>query len=377
MNEPLPRWADLGLLPLINVLVAFAVSGLVVLFVGESPLEAGLLMVEGAFGSGYNLGYTLYYTTTFIFTGLAVAVAFHCGLFNIGGEGQATIGGLGVALVALSFDATLPFWAIFPLAIAASMLFGAAWAFIPAWLQAARGSHIVITTIMFNFIAAGLLVHLLGGVLQASAMGGSRTRAFAEAARMPRIGDTFDWLGLGLGNTPANITLYLALVLAFLVWLLIWRTGLGYEIRTMGLSPRAAIYAGIRERRTIIVTMLISGALAGATALNLVMGNQSTLTLEFVEGAGFVGIAVALMGRSHPFGVVLAALLFGALYQGGSEISFVMGIPRDMIVMIQGLVILFAGAMEYLFRPALSRTLATMSTTRIQTLPGHGPEPAE
>ncbi|MBN9137291.1 MAG: ABC transporter permease, partial [Phyllobacterium sp.] len=159
MSQPfakLPAWADYGLLPLINLIVAFFVAGLVVLLVGESPIDAAVLMVKGAFGSGDGVGYTLYYATNFIFTGLCVAVAFHCGLFNIGGEGQAYIGGLGVAVVGLGLGNVLPWWITFPLAIIASGLVGALWALIPAWLQAKRGSHVVITTIMFNFIAASI-----------------------------------------------------------------------------------------------------------------------------------------------------------------------------------------------------------------------------
>ena len=170
MNNAIPRWIDFGLMPLINVAVAFLIAGLVVLFVGENPLEAAYLIFKGAFGNGYNLGFTLFYATTFIFTGLAVAVAFHASLFNIGGEGQAYIGGLGVGLVCLSMDAYLPWWLTFPLAIIGAALFGALWAFIPAFLQAKRGSHIVITTIMFNFIASAVMVYLLGGPLQKSAL---------------------------------------------------------------------------------------------------------------------------------------------------------------------------------------------------------------
>ncbi|MEP4560621.1 MAG: ABC transporter permease, partial [Nitratireductor sp.] len=145
----LPAWADYGLIPLINLIVAFMVAGLVVLLVGESPIEAAGLLLKGAFGSGSGIGYTLYYATSFIFTGLAVAVAFHCGLFNIGGEGQAYVGGLGVALVCLTFDGILPWWLNFLLAIIGCAAIGAIWAMIPGWLQARRGSHIVITTIMF------------------------------------------------------------------------------------------------------------------------------------------------------------------------------------------------------------------------------------
>ena len=378
MNHPLPRWADLGLLPLVNVAVAFAVAGLVVLFVGESPVEAARLLVRGAFGNGYNVGYTLFYATTFVFTGLAVAVAFHAGLFNIGGEGQAYIGGLGVALVALSLDSTLPWWALFPLAILGAAGFGAAWAFVPAILQAKRGSHIVITTIMFNFIAAALMIYLINTYLQQGGMGGSRSRNFAPDIALPKLSGLMRLVGLDTASTPLNIVTLLALVTAFLVWLLIWRTRLGYEMRTLGTSPRAAVYAGISETRIVVVAMLISGGLAGMMALNEVLGRQLRLQIDFVEGAGFVGIAVALMGRSHPFGIVLAAVLFGALYQGGAELAFDMpAITRDMIVMIQGLVILFAGAMEHMFRPALSRGLTMMSTTKAQTLPGIGPEAAE
>jgi len=356
MINPLPRWVDIGLMPLINVAVAFLISGLVVLFVGESPVQAAYLMVKGAFGNGYNLGFTLFYATTFIFTGLAVAVAFHAGLFNIGGEGQAYIGGLGVGLIALSFDSILPWWITFPLAIIGAALFGALWAYIPAILQAKRGSHIVITTIMFNFIASALMVYLLAGPLQKSANLGPRTRDFAEGGQIPKLGGLFKPFGLDMGSSPLNITFLLALIMAVVVWVIIWRTKFGYEMRTFGISARAAKYAGMPEVRIVVITMMLSGALAGMMALNPVMGDQARLQLDFVEGAGFVGVAVALMGRSHPAGIIPAAILFGALYQGGAELAFDMpNITRDMIIMIQGLVILFAGAMEYMFRPALSR----------------------
>ena len=356
MNNSLPRWVDIGLMPLINVAVAFLIAGLVVLFVGESPVEAAYLMVRGAFGNGYNLGFTLFFATTFIFTGLAVAVAFHAGLFNIGGEGQAYVGGLGVGLVCLSFDTILPWWLTFPLAIIGAAAFGAAWAFIPAFLQAKRGSHIVITTIMFNFIASALMVYLLAGPLQKSANLGPRTRDFAEGGQIPKLDWLFRPFGIDMGSSPLNVSFLLALVMSFVVWVVIWRSRFGYEIRTFGTSPRAAKYAGMGETRIIVLTMMFSGALAGMMALNPVMGDQARLQLDFVEGAGFVGIAVALMGRSHPAGIIPAAILFGALYQGGAELAFDMpNITRDMIVMIQGLVILFAGAMEYMFHPALAR----------------------
>ena len=358
----LPGWADYGLIPIINLLVAFIVAGLVVLLVGENPFHAAAVLVEGAFGSGQNIAYTLFYATNFIFTGLAVAVAFHCGLFNIGGEGQAYIAGLGVALVCLAVDSFLPWWLTFPLAIAASAAVGALWALIPAYLQAKRGSHIVITTIMFNFIAASAMVYLLVDVLKPAGSMAPQTRDFLPGAQLPKMGWLLEMFGLSVRSAPLNISFLLALVMAFLVWVLIWRTKLGYEIRTMGFSPKAARYAGISETRIIIITMMISGALAGMMALNPIMGDQHRVQLDFVTGAGFVGIAVALMGRSHPAGIVPAAILFGVLYQGGAELAFEMpAISRDMIVIIQGLVILFAGALEHMFRPAIQTMFASIS----------------
>lgn len=368
----LPRWADYGLIPIINLFVAFVVAGLVVLLVGENPLHAAWAMIEGAFGSARNIAYTLYFATFFIFTGLAVAVALHAGLFNIGGEGQAFVGGLGVAVIALALDHITPWYITFPLAIMASAAFGAAWAFFPAYLQAYRGSHIVITTIMFNYIASSLMVYMLTGPLKPMGSMAPQTRPFDVGAQLPKLNWVFNMLGANVRSSPLNITFILALVMAFLVWVLIWRTRFGYELRTLGFSPKAAKYAGMKERRIIIITMMISGALAGMMALNPTMGDQYNVSLDFVAGAGFVGIAVALMGRGHPVGIVLAAILFGALYQGGTELSFQMpDITRDMIVIIQGLVILFAGALEHMFRPYVQTVFASLSPKSVG-LPAKG-----
>jgi len=362
----LPAWADYGLIPLINLLVAFAVAGLVVMLVGENPLRAAVILIEGAFGRGQGIAYTLYYATTFIFTGLSVAVAVHCGLFNIGTEGQAYIAGLGVAIVCLAFDRILPWWLTFPLAILASAAMGAFWALIPAWLQARRGSHIVITTIMFNFIAASIMVYLLVGPLKPASSQAPQTRLFLDGGQLPKLNWVIELFGAKIRSTPLNVSFLLALLMAFAVWVLIWRTRLGYEMRTYGFSPKAARYAGISETRIVVVTMMISGALAGMMALNPTMGDQHNVAIDFVSGAGFVGIAVALMGRSHPVGVVLAAILFGMLYQGGAELSFEMpNISRDMIVIIQGLVILFAGALEHMFRPSIQALFAAFSPSSV------------
>ena len=347
--DKLPRWADVALIPLLNLALALVLSGIVVALIGENPFEAMAILVRGAFATTGGIGYTLYYATNFIFTGLAVAVAFQARLFNIGGEGQAQLGSLGVGLVCLY----LP-WPHWSLALAGAMAggaaFGAAWALIPAYLQATRGSHIVITTIMFNLIAGALMVYLLVGPLKAPGMAPESLR-FPDVTNLPTARDVFAGLGITWRRSPLNISFLLALVACVAVWVLIWRTRLGYEIRAFGQSEPAAVYAGISPVRITIVVMLISGALAGLMAVNTVMGQQERLLQENVQGAGFVGIAVALMGRSHPAGVFLAALLFGALYQGGGELEFEMpAVSREMILVIQALVILFTGALDGMVR---------------------------
>lgn len=354
---PLPKWADVALVPLVSVAAAFLVAGLVVAAIGENPLAASAILVRGALGSAEGWGFTLYYATNFIFTGLAVAVAFHAGLFNIGGEGQATVAGIGAALVCLHL-AWLPGLLLVPLAIAAAGLFGAAYAFVPGYLQARRGSHVVITTIMFNFIAATLLVYLLVNVMGKPGSMAPETPEFGEHARLPLLHAMLAAIGIRMPATPLNAAFLLALAALFGMWLLIYRSRLGYAIRTVGANPRAAAYAGIAPRRIIMIAMTLSGALAGGLAVNEVMGVQHRLTLEFTAGYGFVGIAVALMGRGHPVGIGLASLLFGMLYQGGAELSFEKPtITRDMVVVIGGVVILFAGALDLLFRRLVARLL--------------------
>jgi ABC-type uncharacterized transport system permease subunit len=355
MNSTLPRWADLALIPALNLVLAFLFAGLVVLFIGEDPIAAVKILINGSLGSSYGIGFTLYYATTFVFTGLAVAIAFHASLFNIGGEGQAALGGIGVTLACLMLDQT--YWLlVLPFAILGAGLFGAAWAFIPGYLQAKRGSHVVITTIMFNFIGSALVVYLLVNVLKEPGSMAPESRNFAEGAHLPFMHEMLNAIGIPMSKTPMNFSSLLALLAAFLTWVLIWRTRLGYEIRAFGFSEPAAVYGGIDPVRITIIVMMLSGAMAGMMALNVVMGFQHRLVLDYVGGAGFVGIAVALMGRSHPVGVVLAAILFGILYQGGAELAFEMpSISREMIVVIQALVILFTGALENLVRVPVER----------------------
>jgi general nucleoside transport system permease protein len=353
----LPSWAEYALLPLINLAAALALSGLVILAVGQEPLTALGVLVEGALGSEEAIGFTLYYATTFMFTGLAVAIPFHAGLFNIGGEGQAMLGGIGVTLVCLTLD-SWPLWLVLPLALLVAMACGAAWAFIPAWARARRGSHVVITTIMFNFIAAALLTWLLVDVLIAPGQSAPESRGFDRSIWLPSMHEILAALGLAVSATPLNLAFFIALAAGFFVWLFIWHTPWGYEIRVVGHSEEAARYAGIDVERIIIGALCLGGACAGLAAINDVMGAQHRLLLNFTAESGFIGIAVALMGRNHPLGIALAAALFGALYQGGSELSFeIPTLQREIVVVIEGLVILFCGALENMFRRRLARLL--------------------
>ena len=370
----LPRWADLILLPLVSLAVALLVAGGVVALVGQDPMEVTRVLVWGAFGTARGFSYTMYYATNFVLTGLAVAVAFHGGLFNIGGEGQAILGGLGTGLVALWWSATLPAWLMLPVMAISGALFGMAWAAVPAYLQAYRGSHVVITTIMFNFIASSLLVYLLVNHLRPAGSMSVESVPFTDSAKLPGMHQVLAAIGVDWPTSPLNLSVLLAAVAAVLVYLFLWRTRAGYRLRAVGASPSAAQYAGINARHQVLIAMAISGALAGLVGMNEIAGVSGKLLLEFVSGAGFTGIAVALMGRNHPVGIVLASVLFGALFQGGAEVAFeVPGFSRDMVVMLQGFIVLFSGAMTYVIAPMLARMLG-MFTRTTPTSPevGHG-----
>lgn len=364
--DRLPRWADVALVPFVSLLLAAIVSALVIVAIGQDPIEAITVMVQGSILDARGWGYTLYYTTSFIFTGLAVTVAFHASMFNIGGEGQAQLGGLGVALACLFIP--WPHWtfALIGASVGAA-LFGAIWAAIPAYLQAKRGSHIVITTMMFNYIAFSLLSYLLVDVLRPPGKSDPTTAFFPEAAKIPALSDI---PGLNLIFTkavPANITLFIALIMAWVVWALLWRSRLGYQIRAFGKSEPAARYAGINATKIIMVSMILSGALAGLMSINNVMGEAERLLSNSASGAGFIGIAVALMGRNHPVGVVLAAVLFGFLFQGGAELGLWTKIPIEMRIVVQGLVILFTGALDMMVRMLLARIFVMARSRRTET----------
>ena len=350
----LPRWATAFVLPVLNLLSALLVAALVIHLLGESPAESLGILINSAVINPEGLSYTLFYASTFIFTGLSVSIAMKAGLFNIGSEGQLYIGGLGLTVAMLALDKVLPAWLLIPAAMIGSALFGAAWAWLPGYLQARRGSHIVVTTIMFNFIAASLMNFIIVKYLIPEGQQNPASRVFADAGAMPRLNAWFPVLG----DTPLNVSFLLAIAALVVYGVMVWRSAWGYQLRATGLNQHAAHYAGVSISRTIIVAMLISGALAGLGAVNSIMGSTHYLSLNFPAGAGFVGIAIALMGRQHPVGIFLSAVLFGALIQGGFDLSLEKpNIPQETFIFIQGLIILFCGAMENFYAPAILKLI--------------------
>jgi simple sugar transport system permease protein len=352
----LPRWATGFVLPILNLVSALLVAALVIKLLGESPVESLGILVHSAVLNPEGLAYTLFYATTFVFTGLAVSIAMKAGLFNIGAEGQMYVGGLGLTLVMLAFDHSLSPWLLIPLAMIGSAVFGGLWAFVPGYLQAKRGSHVVVTTIMFNFIAASLMNFIIVKYLVPEGEQNPASRPFTAAGEMPRLSNWFmhaDGTSV-LGDAPLNITFLIAIAALVIYGVAVWRSSFGYKLRATGLNHSAAHYAGVSISRMIIVTMLISGALAGLGAVNSIMGSTHYLSLNFPAGAGFIGIAIALMGRQNPVGIFLSSVLFGALIQGGFDLSLEKpNIPQETIIFIQGLIILFCGAMENLYAPAM------------------------
>ena len=356
----LPRWATGFALPILNLLSALLVAGLVIHLLGESPSESLHILIDSAILDPEGLGYTLFYASTFIFAGLAVSIAMQAGLFNIGAEGQMYVGGLGLTLAVLAFDAHLPGWLMIPVAMIGAALFGALWSFLPGYLQAKRGSHVVVTTIMFNFIAASLMNYVILKMIPEGQQNPA-SRVFADSASLPLLNKIFPVFG----DTPLNISFLLAILALVVYGVIVWRSSWGYKLRATGLNTHAAHYAGVRIDRMIIVTMLASGALAGLGAVNSVMGSTHYLSLNFPAGAGFVGIAIALMGRQHPVGIFLSSVLFGALIQGGFDLSLEKpNIPQETFIFIQGLIILFCGAMENFYAPALLKLINLTRTSK-------------
>ncbi|HEX9669451.1 MAG TPA: ABC transporter permease [Thermoanaerobaculia bacterium] len=334
------------LFPLAAVAAAFAAGAVLVLAVGDSPLSTYTLLIGSALTWPDGIGYTLFYATPLIFTGLAVAVAFRCGLLNIGAEGQLYAAAFVTAWVGITF-AGLTAWLLVPLCFLAALLAGGFWGAVPGVLKARFGAHEVITTIMMNFIAVALASYFTQYHYKAPGDPILETVPIGDSAQIARLGRFVPGFP---ERIPLNLAFPLALVACVLVYLLLWRTRWGYEIRATGANPAASQYGGIATGRQIVLAMSISGALAGMVAVNEVMGYRYRYYDGFSAGYGFTGIAVALLGRNHPAGVVLASLLFGALLRGGLFVDiFTEHVSKDLVTVLQGIIILFVAA-EALFR---------------------------
>ncbi|MFC5757814.1 ABC transporter permease [Rhizobium sp. GCM10022189] len=334
-----------------NIFMALLIGGLLVAGVGEDPIAAFSVAISGAFGTLDGLSYTLHYATNFVFSGLAVAVAAQATQFNIGGEGQAYVGGLGTIAVCFLLP-WMPWWAALPFALVASMLMGAAWAFVPAYMVAKRGSHLVITTIMFNFLASLLMIYLIVNYFREQSSMIPASAAIPDNIELLRFDSVLTWLGIDVPESPLNVMALVAIGACFAVTFLVWHTRWGFELRAVGANPAAASFAGINVNRLTLQCICLSGAIAGLIAVNEIMGAQHRLMLDFALGYGFTGIAVAMIGANHPAGIVPASILFGALYQGGASLSFLFpSVSRDVVTVLQGLVILFAGGLTHVLRP--------------------------
>jgi len=332
MKVDLRRRLLLGAAPVLAVALSLAVGAIFILAIGEDPLAIYALMLRQSLGTGYGLGQTLFKATPLIFTGLAVALGFRAGLFNIGVEGQLYLGGLAAALTGVAL-AGLPAVFLLPLALLAAAAAGAAWGAIPGVLKARFGAHEVINTIMLNFIAFALASFIGRFVFEPATVRTATVGAGAEIARL-------DLLLPALHGSPVNLSLLLALLVVAGTNLLLFGTRLGYELRAVGLNATAAEYGGVSIGHTQVVAMALSGALAGLGGVNFVLGYKHYFELGFSAGAGFLGIAVALLGRNHPVGVVVAALFFGALSYGGLVIN--QQVPKELVEVLQALVILLA-----------------------------------
>lgn len=343
--------------PMAAFLLALAVGAVVILSMAENPLHIYLVMFRGGLGSVDGFGYVLFSATPLILTGLAVAFAFRAGLFNIGGEGQLYIGTFLCAWVGFSFPG-LPPALMVTICILGAALGGALWGAVPGVLKARFGVHEVINTIMLNFVAMLTTNFLVNHVYKEPGQMIPQTSEIVSSAWIPRVAPALQRLHIRLpSSNPLNYSLLLALGVAALAWFVLFKTRLGYEIRAVGLSQKAAEYGGIKVGTTLVLAMIISGALAGLVGVNEVMGYRHRFLDGFSTGLGFTGIAVALLGRNHPLGVVLAAVLFGILNTGALEVDIFTDIPRELVMVLQAVIIICVVVGDQVFRRWMNRRI--------------------
>lgn len=345
--------------PLIAVIAAFVVGGVIVLLIGDNPFVAYYHMIGNSFGSLNDIGYTLFIATPLIFTGLAVAVAFRCGLLNIGAEGQLYIAAFATAWVGIKFGGvvvdifgkqedwswySLPSVLLVLLCVITAITAGAVWGAIPGILKAKFGSHEVINTIMLNFIAVALVSYFTQYYYKIPGDPIMQTAEIGQGAHIPRISQYIP----GMPEfVPLSVAFLLAILMCILVYIFLWKTKWGYELRAVGENPSAAEYGGISPKKQIIIAMTISGGLAGMVAIGEVLGYRYRYYDGFSDGWGFLGIAVALLGRNHPLGILIAAIFFAVLKRGeifvDIETRFV---SKDLVEVLQAIIIIFVASLQ-------------------------------
>ena len=345
--------------PLIAVIAAFIVGGIIILLIKDNPFETYRILLANSFGSAKDIGYTLFLATPLIFTGLAVAVAFRCGLFNIGAEGQLYVASFATAWVGIKFGGTvvdvfgkqedwswmsLPAVLLVPLCILTAAIAGGIWGAIPGILRAKFGSSEVINTIMLNFIAIALVSYFTQYHYKIPGDAILQTAPIGEAAHIPQLKQFLPFIP---DDVPLNFAFLIAILMCILVYIFLWKTKWGYELRAVGENASAAEYGGISPKKQIITAMTISGALAGMVAINEVLGSRHNYYDGFSAELGFLGIAVALLGRNHPLGVFVAAIFFAVLMRGEIFVdAFTRYVSKDIGMILQAIAILFVACLQ-------------------------------
>ncbi|NNF72721.1 MAG: ABC transporter permease [Rhodobacteraceae bacterium] len=351
------EFEDLVVVPLFAVVVALVLGALTMLATGVDMPTIGrsyVALLEGSVGSVNAISETLTAAIPLVFAGLGLALGFRTGLFNIGAEGQLLMGGLAAVIFGFTFSG-LPFVLLMPLSLLAGALMGAFYAGIAGYLRAATGAHEVISTIMLNLISYRLLDYMLSlKWVQREGRSDPVSRSVPENAELPRL---LEWLD---PNLRVHAGVFVMLLAVWVVYWLLFRSKLGFEFRASGANPDAARYAGMRASLIIVLAMCIAGALAGLGGANQVLGVLGRATPGFSAGLGFDAIAVALLGRSHPVGVLFAGLLFGALEAGGRQMQVDAGVSIDLIGIIQALIIVFIAA------PLLVRAIFPWGFRRVE-----------
>lgn len=345
--------------PLIAVLLAFLVGAIIILLIKDNPLQTYSLLIGNSFGSITNLGWTLHYATPLIFVGLAVAVAFRCGLFNIGAEGQLYVASFATAWIGIKFGGTvvdifgkqedwswmsLPSVLLVPLCILTAVVAGGLWGAIPGILRAKFGSSEVINTIMLNFIAIAMVSYFTQYHFKIPGDPILQTAPIGKAAYIPQLNQYLPFIP---ADVPLNFAFLLAVLMCVAVYVFLWKTKWGYELRAVGQNASAAEYGGISPKKQMITAMVISGSLAGMVAINEVLGYRHHFEVDFSAGIGFLGIAVALLGRNHPLGVFVAAMFFAILIRGEIFVdAFTRYVSKDISAILQAIVILFVACLQ-------------------------------